>query len=116
MAEQQKKPETPEQVSAPAGGDAPEIVGPTPSAMQVLAEDLPENDEVQKAVKAGMLADSSQEEAKQKVKVVDASPNAHETPSGAALKKVAGISDDEKRGEEYLREKTARRWGYVPVD
>lgn len=89
---------------------------PNPPAMRTLAEDLPEKDAVQKATKAAMLADSAQEEAKEKAKVVDASPNAAETPSGAALKKVTSVSNDTERGERYAREKTAVRWGYVPVE
>lgn len=88
---------------------------PNPATLRALAEDLPEKDAVQKAVKDGMLADSAQEEAKHKAKVVDESPNADETPSGYALKKVTGISSDGKRGEEYARHKSARRHGYVPV-
>lgn len=89
---------------------------PTPEPLRQLAEDLPEKDEVQKAVKEGMLADTSQQEAKAKAKVVDASPDAAETPSGHALKQVAGIADDTKRGEEYLRHKSQARHGYVPPD
>ena len=58
----------------------------------------------------------AQADAKAKATAVDASPNAAQTPSGAALKKVAGIADDTERGEKYLREKTARRWGYVPAE
>jgi hypothetical protein len=88
---------------------------PTPRSLRILAEDLPEKDDVQKAYKDAMLADTAQAEAKAKVAAVDASPNADETPSGAALKKVAGISNDTERGEKYLLEKTAKRWGYVPV-
>jgi len=89
---------------------------PYSKEMRSLAEDLPEKDEVQKAYKKGFLADTAQEEAKAKVAVVDASPDADETPSGYALQKVAGISSDEKRGEEYMRHKMARRFGYVPAD
>lgn len=89
---------------------------PTPRSLRALAEDLPSGDKVQKAYKDAMLADTSQAEAKAKVAAVDASPNAAETPSGAALKKVAGIGNDTERGEKYLREKTAARWGYVPVE
>lgn len=88
---------------------------PTPQSMRVLAEDLPAKDKVQKAYKDAMLADTTQAEAKAKVVVVDESPDADETPSGAALKKVAGISNDTERGEKYLLEKTAKRWGHVPV-
>ena len=88
---------------------------PTPRSMRALAEDLPERDKVQKAHKDAMLADSAQAEAKAKATIVDESPNADATPSGAALKKVAGVSNDTERGEKYLREKTAHRWGYVPV-
>ena len=117
MAETPNKPEQkappPEEVEQPTTEDAGVS---TPQAMRELAEDLPTNDKVQQAYKDAMLAKSPQEEAKAKAIVVDESPNASETPSGAALAKVAGISDDEERGEKYLREKTAVRWGYVPVD
>jgi hypothetical protein len=89
---------------------------PNPDPIRVLAEDLPENDEVQKAYKAAMLAETAQEEARHKAKAVKASPHAEETPSGAALVKVVNISNDQRRGEAYLREKSARRWGYVPVE
>lgn len=84
-----------------------------PPAEREAAEALPEKDDVQKAIKEAMTADDAQTEAKAKAKVVDLSPNAAETPSGAAVKKVAGISDDVKRGEEYARVKSAVRWGYV---
>jgi hypothetical protein len=84
-----------------------------PDSMEAAAEDLPEQDEVQEATKDGMLAESAQDEAEAKVKAVDASPNAAETPSGAALKETAGIADNKERGEEYARVKSAHRWGYV---
>jgi hypothetical protein len=88
---------------------------PTPRSLRVLAEDLPEKDEVQKAYKDAMLADTAQDEAKAKVRAVDASPDADATPSGIALKKAAGVSNDTERGEKYSRAKTAARWGHVPV-
>lgn len=81
-----------------------------------LAEKLPEGDEVEKAYKDAMTADTVQEEVKAKVKAVDASPDAAETPSGGALKAVQGISDPVEQGEAYAREKAARRFGYVPAD
>ena len=84
-----------------------------PAAQREAAEALPEKDDVQKHIKKAMLAEDAQTEAKEKAAVVDLSPNADETPSGFALKKVAGISDDVKRGEEYARQKSAVRWGYV---
>lgn len=87
-----------------------------PAPMRRLAEDLPERDEVQKAYKEQMLAMDMQKAAKAKVKIVDASPDAEDTPSGYALKKVAGIAHDGDRGEEYLKHKTAKRWGYIPVE
>lgn len=86
-----------------------------PPAMRAAAEDLPEKDPVQKAIKEGMLADDAQTEAKAKAKVVDESPNSDETPSGIALKAVAGIADDVKRGEEYSRIKAAVRHGTTPA-
>lgn len=87
-----------------------------PGVQRDAAEALPEKDEVQKQIKKGMLATDAQTEARAKAKVVDESPNADETPSGIALKAVAGISDDVKRGEEYARIKTAVRSGYVPAE
>lgn len=89
---------------------------PTPEPLRTLAEKLPEKDEVQKATKAAMLADSPGEEVKHKVAVVEASPNAEDTPSGYALKKVQGISSPSEQGEMYALHKTARRWGYAPVE
>lgn len=106
-----------------------EEVGRTPTARQIadvgqpytdeirnLAKDLPERDAVEKAYKNAFLAESAQEEAKHKVTAVEESRDAGETPSGHALKKVAGVSNDTERGEQYLRHKTARRWGYVPAE
>lgn len=87
-----------------------------PPALRELAKDLPERDEVQRAYKAQMLADDMQDAAKEKVKVVKASPDAIDTPSGYALTKAAGIAHDADRGEAYARHKSAKRWGYVPVD
>ncbi len=86
-----------------------------PESYVEAAEALPEHDDVEKAVKAAMLAETGQEEAQEKAKVVDASPNSIDTPSGYALKETAGISDNVKRGEEYARIKSAKRWGYVPA-
>lgn len=107
------KPEVPVEIKT---DDKLASVGiPTPASLRVLAEDLPEKDRVQKATKDAMLADTAQDEAKAKVLAVDASPNADETPSGVALKKSAGVSNDTERGEKYARAKTAARWGHVPV-
>lgn len=86
-----------------------------PEAQRDAAEDLPERNDVQKAIKNAMLADDAQTEAKEKAKVVKLSPDSPETPSGAALLATAGISDDVKRGEEYARIKSAVRHGYVPA-
>lgn len=85
---------------------------PTPETLRTLAEDLPSNDKVQKAYKDAMLAKTAQAEAQAKVVAVDESPNAGDTPSGVALKKVAGVSNDTERGEKYTIAKTAQRWGY----
>lgn len=86
------------------------------SSYAEAAAKLPEKDAVQKAYKDAMTTQDGQTEAKAKVKVVDESPNAAETPSGGALKKVAGIANDHDRGEAYAREKQARRWNTQPVD
>lgn len=88
---------------------------PTPQELRVLAEDLPEKDKVQVAYKDAMLADTSQEEVKSKVKAVDESPNAGDTPSGYAMKKVAGIANDTERGEAYAEHKDAKRRGHKQV-
>lgn len=106
----------PERVEVQADVQTEDVGKPYGPAIRALAEKLPEKDEVQQAYKDGFLADSAQDEAKAKVKVVDASPDADETPSGSALKKSAGVSNDAERGEKYLAHKTAARWGYVPVE
>jgi hypothetical protein len=85
----------------------------TPPELRRLAEDLPEKDSVQKAHKEALTADDHQAEAKAKAKVVDESRDAADTPSGVALKKVAGISNDTKRGEEYARIRAGVRHGYI---
>jgi hypothetical protein len=87
-----------------------------PPGYEDEAEALPEHDEVQKATKDAMLADTGQEEAQAKVRAVDESPDAAETPSGGALKATAHIADNVERGEAYAREKSARRHGYVTPD
>lgn len=88
-----------------------------PPELRDAAEDLPENDDVQKNIKKAMLADDAQTEAKAKAEVVkDSTTGADETPSGIALVKTAGIADDVKRGEEYARIKSAVRHGTVPAD
>ena len=84
-----------------------------PDAYREAAEALPEHDDVQKAHKDAQTADDAQTEAKAKAKLVDLSPDSADTPSGAALKATAGISDDVERGEKYAQVKSAKRWGYV---
>ncbi|MBA2312515.1 MAG: hypothetical protein H0V97_06915 [Actinobacteria bacterium] len=86
-----------------------------PDAYIEAAEALPEKDDVEKAYKAAMLADTGQKEAQEKLKAVEASPNATDTPSGYALQETAGIADNIERGNEYARIKSAKRWGYVPA-
>lgn len=80
-----------------------------------LARKLPENDPVQKAIKEGMLAKTPHAEHKAKVKVVKASPNAEETPSGAALVATEDITDDAKRAAAYRSVKAAMRHGVIEV-
>ena len=84
-----------------------------PHTLHEAAERLPERDAVQKAYKRQMLADDVQTEVDAKVTIVDESPDAAETPSGAALKAVQGESDPVKQGEEYDRVKRAVRLGSV---
>lgn len=115
-------------VEAKVGGDGPaadgafeESAGVTsanlgranPRSFKALAEKLPEKDPVQEAYKEQMLADEQSDEAAAKVTIVEESPDAAETPSGAALLKTAHIADDTERGEAYAREKAAVRHGYA---
>lgn len=88
----------------------------TPDSIQTLAADLPERDPVQEAHKEILTTDSPQAMDKAKAKLVDESRDAYATPSGYAAKKVAGISNDTERGEEYDRQKSAVRWGTLPDD
>ena len=92
--------------------DAP----PTPEPLRSLAERLPEKDDVQKATKAAMLASDPGEEVKEKVKAVEASPDAADTPSGAAMIAVQNIASHTERGEVYAQVKAAYRHGVVPVN
>jgi hypothetical protein len=117
MAENPSKPDSPAPAAAEIKTDTKlaSVGVPTPPTLRELAKDLPEKDKVQRAYKDAMLADTAQAEAKAKVIVVDESPDADQTPSGIALKKVAGVSNDTERGEKYAIEKTAVRWGHVPV-
>lgn len=112
--EERPKDEGGQQQTGVTTKDVSEAVGPPHSQrMRDLAEDLPEKDEVQVAYKDALTADDAHTEAKAKAKVVEASPNAADTPSGGALLKTKGIADDTKRGEAYAREKAARRHGYA---
>lgn len=116
MPDTQQKAPDPGPVEVQTDQKTADVGPPTPFSLRELAKDLPERDAVEKAVKQGMLADSAQAEARAKAKVVDESRDAGDTPSGHALKKVTGVGNDTDRGERYLREKTAKRWGYVPVE
>jgi hypothetical protein len=92
-------------------------LGPeSPASMRELAEDLPEKDEVQVATKEQILALDMQEAAQKKVEVVEASPNAADTPSGHALIETADIAHDGDRGEAYARAKAEKRWGWSPPE
>ncbi|MDP9145910.1 MAG: hypothetical protein M3N43_14675 [Actinomycetota bacterium] len=106
------KDDNPKSTKAALQDSTDEAAG-VPGSYEDAAEALPEKDEVQTEIKAAMLAETGQEEAEHKANVVDASPNSADTPSGAALKATAGISDNRERGEEYARVKSAVRWGYV---
>ena len=82
-----------------------------PRAMRQAAERLPERDAVQKAYKQQLTAEDTQTEVDAKVTIVDESPDAADTPSGAALKAVQGESDPLKQAEQYARRKAAVRNG-----
>lgn len=88
----------------------------TPDSIRTLAEDLPERDAVQVAHKEILTTDDPQTADKAKAKLVDESRDAYATPSGYAAKKVAGISNDTERGEEYGRIKAQVRHGSLPDD
>ena len=85
-----------------------------PASQREAAEALPERNEVQSAIKAAMLATDAQTEAQEKAKVVEASVDSAETPSGAALLASADIADDVERAEEYARVKAGVRHGTTP--
>ena len=82
-----------------------------PRAMRQAAEELPEKDAVQQAYKKQLTADDTQTEVDAKVTIVEESPDADDTPSGAALLAVQGESDPIKQGQEYARKKAAVRRG-----
>jgi hypothetical protein len=84
--------------------------------MRRRAEDLPAKNDVQKAYKDALTTDDPHKQDRAYLRAAELSPDAMDTPSGYALKESIGESNDTKRGEKYARAKTARRWGYVPVD
>jgi hypothetical protein len=82
-----------------------------PEPQREAAENLPDKNPMDKAIKKAYNANDAQTEAKAKKEVVEMSADSAETPSGHALIKTAGIADDVKRGEEYNRIKMAVRLG-----
>lgn len=93
------------------------LEGPTePVSMRELAQHAPEKDNVQKAYKKAYLADSPAESRAAKAEIVEASPDASETPSGAALLRVKDVSSPSEAGEKYARLKSLFRWGAVRAD
>lgn len=104
------------ETKSPTKAQLGDLGKPNPSSYDELAEDVvPLKDDEQRAYKDQLQADSGQAEAKAKVKRVesDASPDAEYTPSGAALKAVAGVSNDVERGEKYADVKASVRHGLV---
>lgn len=87
-----------------------------PATMREQATDLPEKDAVQKAYKDQILADNPSEEMAAKATIIEESPDASETPSGAALLRVKGEKSPSAAGERYARLKSMFRWGTVRVD
>jgi hypothetical protein len=89
-------------------------LGPANSAETIrLAEDLPAKDAVQSAYKDALTTEDPHAEARGYLKAAEESPNALDTPSGYALKKSIGVSNDTERGEKYIEAKSAKRWGYA---
>lgn len=101
---------------APTAKQTADVGVPNPEDFRGKADDVVNaNDPEGEAYRDQITAKSAQDEAKAKAKRVesDASPDAQDTPSGAALSAVAGISDDAKRGEAYARAHDAVRRGTV---
>jgi hypothetical protein len=94
-----------------ARADAADAAAGMPATLEEAVEALPEKDKVQKAYKDQMQADSAAEEVAAKKVIVQESPDAAETPSGAALLAVAGEGDPIKQGEKYERVKRVVRLG-----
>jgi len=91
--------------------------GPTePQSMRDLARRHRENDEVKAAYKRNYLADSPSEALAAKKTIVEASPDAGETPSGKALLAVADAKSPSEAGERYARIKSLLRWGTVRAE
>lgn len=93
------------------------LEGPTePISMRDLARRHPEKDDVQKAYKRNYLADSPAEARAAKADIVEASPDAAETPSGGALLAVKDAKSPSEAGERYARIKSLLRWGTVRAE
>ena len=96
-----------------AKADMADAAAGSPNSTRQAAEALPERDAVQKAYKKQLTADDTQTEVDAKVTIVEESPDAAETPSGAALLAAQGESDPIEQGEEYTRVKRQVRLGSV---
>lgn len=89
---------------------------PGPASFTELAEVRdPGDDEGLEAHRDKLTAKTGKAEAQAKADLVDQSPRAGETPSGAAVKAAAGIKNDVERGEAYAQAKAIARHGVLPV-
>ena len=98
-------------------GDKSANLGPANSTeTRRLAEALPEKDAVQKAYKDALSAEDPHAQDKAYLRAAKESPDAMDTPSGYALGRAVGESNDTLRGEKYARVKAEKRWGWAPAD
>lgn len=100
-----------QQGRTPTERQAADVGVPNPEPLRERAEDLPARDPVEKAHRDVLLAGSAQDEARAKARIVEESRDAPDTPSGYAVTRVTGVPNDAERGVEYLRHKSAKRWG-----
>lgn len=103
----------------PTAKQVADVGVPNSESFRELADDVvPEKDADQKAYKRQIQADSAKEEAQAKAERVesDSSPDAQETPSGAALLATSGIANDTERGGAYARAKDVARRGVLPAE
>ena len=86
------------------------LVGPVNPEGWAGLDTVHGDDDVSKATRKVLAAETPAEEVKAQAEIVKANPESGDTPSGYATLAAAGVSDDVERAAEYGKAKRSRRW------